>query len=175
MEIQKKLTESLDICIFNIGPFNWIVLSNWKSSNDQRQIVVSWLDETKTSLALLTWSAVTGPLWCFIFTTWREKCYNFEFCPKKCLLVWPGVLQIWALQPGSIFLLRNGLILFYIRYHERFAPNSLSIDFIIMGAITSQKLSINKSNQQHIRLQRIIITEPSYYMIKIYHIIRFVI
>lgn len=69
----KKLTESLDICILNIGPFNWIVLSNWKFSNDQRQIVVSWLEETRTSLALLTWSAVTGPLWCLILTTWKKN------------------------------------------------------------------------------------------------------
>lgn len=50
----KELTESLDICILKIGPFSWIVLSKLKFSNDQRQIVVSRLDETSTSLAVLT-------------------------------------------------------------------------------------------------------------------------
>lgn len=57
------LTESHDICIFNIGCANCIVLSNEKFSNDQRQTDASWLAETRTSLAWLTVTDVTGPRW----------------------------------------------------------------------------------------------------------------
>lgn len=64
---EQLLTESLDIWIFKIGLFNWIVFNNVKSSNDQRHTVASWLAETNTSLTWLTCKPLTGPRWWSIF------------------------------------------------------------------------------------------------------------
>lgn len=61
------LTESLDICMPRIGLFNCIVFSRLKLSNDHKHTVASWLDDTKTSLAVLTNTDVTGPRWWSIF------------------------------------------------------------------------------------------------------------
>lgn len=83
------LTESLDIWIFNIGLLSWIVFNNEKSSNDHRQTVESWLDETNTSLMWLTCKPVTGPRWwsIFVICTRRSRHRRRHQHHKNCAYI----------------------------------------------------------------------------------------
>lgn len=82
----QSLTESLDIWIFNIGLLSWMVFNNVKSSNDQRQTVESWLDETNTSLMWLTCKPLTGPRWwsIFVICTRRRRSHSHHHHHHKC-------------------------------------------------------------------------------------------